>query len=676
VKRTSTPTRRALVAGLIATLLVTTVAIGPDPAGAAAQPVLWTDVMKVELGPTTLGSTSPSETVTFRNAGPGSAVGLELAVVGSSEIQIASTTCRGALDPGTSCTAQVRFVARSGMVASAGLVLSASGGLRRRVTLVGRPDAPASPLAVTATGHDFGPVAVGATTGARLIVITNISALPTTVTATAPAPTFAFLAGSSSCSGVLPAGATCTIGYRFRPPAAGPHELRGGLTVTGSTGGSRTYPVVLRGHGGTTGAPILTVSPTGFDFGRVIVGARSQPQTVTVTNTSATTQPIIGPGINGVTYALIGCNGSLAPGASCQIDITSAPREIGLHVHHLDLQLSFRDGRVHRVPFDLSTTAVGSVPRLRFTPAALDLGPLPVGATPATRTVVVTNTGAGPAQGLTVGSLPGPASLVVTGTSCGSILAAGASCTINVRYTPTSTARVVRNVEVRAIGLAPSHIAMWGGRRPGVEEAWIRYLLLAYFERQPVGVEASGPAAVIEQGIATRLDVATAIFTGEEHVGQVVQGLYQSTLGRPGDEAGVRFWVDQIRQRRRTLAQVVASFYGSAEYFAGIGGGTTRTWVADVYRKLLQRPADAAGVDYWVGQVAAQGRTRVALRFYDTPESRRTRVLGASFTLGRNPTETEISAWRTRLGQIGDLALTAEIASSAEVVLVAQQLDL
>jgi len=91
-----------------------------------------------------------------------------------------------------------------------------------------------------------------------------------------------------------------------------------------------------------------------------------------------------------------------------------------------------------------------------------------------------------------------------------------------------------------------------------------------------------------------------------------------------------------------------------------------------VYRKLLGRPPDAAGLDYWVDQVTASGRTRVAQRFYETPESRRTRVLDVLSPLGRLPTETELAAWRTRLGQIGDLALAAEVAASADVVRAAQ----
>jgi len=669
--------RRALAAGLLAVLVASSiVALGASPAAAAVAPVLWTDVTALELAPTTIGSTSAFETVPFRNAGPGTASGLTVVIEGSTELQLASSTCGPTLAAGTSCAATVRFVPTTGMLAEGAVVLSGSGGVRRRVALTGRPEATSTPLRVTSTGLDFGPVAVNAASATRSILITNPTAFPTPlVISQAPVSTASFIAVADSCGSVLAAFATCSLGFRFRPGTAGPHELRSGVTVSAAGGAARTYPVVFRGHGGA-GGPVLAVSPTGLDFGRVGIGEHSAPQAITVTNTSATTQTIGSLGIDTTRYDVaFGCLAALAPGASCQLDVVARPAELGLQVRRHRLTLHLPEGRVHSVPLDLSVTATGSQPRLRIHPQTVDFGPLPVGATPATRTVTVTNTGTGPAQGLTVeaqGASPQP---VLTGTTCGATLAASASCVVNLRYTPTTTARVFRPIEIDATALQPQELGVWGGRRLGVEEAWIAYLIGRFFERLPVGSEATDLARAIEAGTITRTAAAGTIVTGEEFVGQLVQRFYLDTLGRYGEAAGVRYWVGEIRAGRRTIAQVAASFYASPEYFEGLGGGTARTWVADVYEKLLLRPAEPAGLDYWVGEVARQGRTRVALRFYETPESRGTRVLFLHGLVGLQPTDTEVAAGRTRLGQIGDLGLMAELAATAPVVRAAQDGD-
>jgi len=664
---------RALATALLAVLVATTVgALGASPAGAAAAPLLWTDVMEVEFAPTTIGSASPPETVTFTNNGP-AASGVALALEGSSAFRIELTTCQEALAATESCTARVRFNPTTGAMAHGAVVLSANGGSRRRISLVGRPET-SSPLRVISTGMDFGPVPVGVLSDGRFVSITNTSSAATSLSLALPTVTgTGFAVSDNSCGATLAGFANCRVSYRFRPQTAGRHEVRSGLTVT-VLGAPRTYPVTLRGHGGRAGAPVFSVNPTGLDFGPIAIGGRSFPQRISVTNTSSTPQTVRVERFSPLYEVGAGCSGqTLAPGVSCGFDLVAAPTELGLNAerHTAEVEVG---GRSHPVPMDLSVTAVGNAPRLRVTPSWVDFGPAPLGSTPRVRTVRVTNTGTGLAVGPTVQSTPGTPLLAVTGSSCGATLPAGASCTLSVRYTPTAAGRVVRLFKVVA-GSVGQSLLLWGGLRPGVEEAWVIHLLSTLLGRLPAGTEARDLAVAIEGGTTTRSAVATAMVTGEEYVTDLVQGFYIATLGRPGEAAGVAFWVAQIRERRRTVAQVVTSFYGSPEYFAGLGGGTKQTWVADVYRKLLGRPADAAGLEYWVDQVTASSRTRVAQRFYETPESRLTRVRAVLEPIGRAVTETEIAAWITRLVQIGDLALAAEVAASADAVRAAQDVE-
>ena len=123
----------------------------------------------------------------------------------------------------------------------------------------------------------------------------------------------------------------------------------------------------------------------------------------------------------------------------------------------------------------------------------------------------------------------------------------------------------------------------------------------------------------------------------DEWVGHVVTGYYASTLGRQPDPVGLADWVSRIRQGT-PVADVAASFYASEEYYRSTGG-TPRAWVADLYRELLGREADAQGLDHWTRAMASgTPRTTVAALFYGSEETVRKRVTDLyQHLLGRAP---------------------------------------
>jgi uncharacterized protein with LGFP repeats len=168
-------------------------------------------------------------------------------------------------------------------------------------------------------------------------------------------------------------------------------------------------------------------------------------------------------------------------------------------------------------------------------------------------------------------------------------------------------------------------------------------------------------------GATSKATFIRELTVSSEYLSRIVQGFYQDTLGRNGSSADVAFWVGRIQSGRMTVAQVAASFYASAEYFSGIGGGTNPTWVADLYQKLLGRTAPQSDIDYWAAEAAAKGRSNVALRFFQSPESRATRVRGLyQMLLGRTPSSTDVSYWSPRILTQGDLALATTLASMQE----------
>ncbi len=182
----------------------------------------------------------------------------------------------------------------------------------------------------------------------------------------------------------------------------------------------------------------------------------------------------------------------------------------------------------------------------------------------------------------------------------------------------------------------------------------------------PTEPRAEADTVALDAGLA-RSTYLTRLSTSDEWLAAVVDQMYQDTLGRPGDPSGTAFWINQLRTGRRTVAQAAASFYASDEYYRGFGGGTDRTWVADLYPKLLGRTADPSGLDYWTRQTHLTGRDSVARRFYQSPESARNRVRGLyQDLLGRAPDPSGLTYWSGRVVRDGDLALAVQLAASSE----------
>ena len=98
--------------------------------------------------------------------------------------------------------------------------------------------------------------------------------------------------------------------------------------------------------------------------------------------------------------------------------------------------------------------------------------------------------------------------------------------------------------------------------------------------------------------------VAQAIAHSAEYYQKfVIEPAYLSLLGRPADSAGIQFWVPQM-QGGLTDQELEAGFVASDEFFTK-AGGTDTDWVDAVYQLLLGRPADPAGLQFWLAQFAA-----------------------------------------------------------------------
>jgi probable HAF family extracellular repeat protein len=194
--------------------------------------------------------------------------------------------------------------------------------------------------------------------------------------------------------------------------------------------------VALSGAVAATSAPIATLSPTSETFSTEAIGTTSAAQTVTLKNTGTTSLQITAIAIAGANAADFAqthnCATSLAAGTSCSISVTFKPTASGTRT----AALSVTDNSAGS-PQKVGLTGIGTTAKL--SPTSLSLGTIVLGTSSPAKPVTLTNIGT---TTLTISGI------AITGTNagdfaqthtCGSSLAAGASCSVSVTFNPTAS---------------------------------------------------------------------------------------------------------------------------------------------------------------------------------------------------------------------------------------------
>ena len=81
--------------------------------------------------------------------------------------------------------------------------------------------------------------------------------------------------------------------------------------------------------------------------------------------------------------------------------------------------------------------------------------------------------------------------------------------------------------------------------------------------------------------------------------------LYEAAFNRTPDKAGLGYWIKSLDQGI-SLESVSKSFLESSEFQALYGDmNSTELLVTAMYKNVLNRSPDAAGMDYWQGEIAS-----------------------------------------------------------------------
>jgi hypothetical protein len=316
----------------------------------------------------------------------------------------------------------------------------------------------ASPASLT-----FGSQAVGTTSSAQTVVLTNTGANPLLITSITTSGDFAETdSETAKCLGqTVMSGASCSMEVTFAPTQTG--SRTGVVTIGGNlTGGDVT--VALSGTGTPPG--VVTISPTTLDFGAWPVNSTSSNLQVTVENTGTVAVPITGVTVTApFVLASSTCTGSLAPPstsptappAACQMEVAFAPTQAGAATG----TLTFTDSS-NTLTVALSGSGQ-SLPTDNLSPSSLTFSGTVDGQLSAAQVITLTNNGDLPLEGISIPPLSG---VFQTTNKCTTQLPAHSSCDIGVVFAPvqpgnqTGTLTITdalrtQTVALSGIGLLP-----------------------------------------------------------------------------------------------------------------------------------------------------------------------------------------------------------------------------
>jgi hypothetical protein len=398
-------------------------------------PVICHGQAIVTLSPTSLifsgqllNTTSAGKAVTLTNSGN---AGLTITSITASGNFGASSNCPispSTLAAAAHCTITVTFKPSvSGSVSGEVTILDNASGSPHLVNLSGTG---LTAISLSPTSLIFGTIAVGTTSAAKTVTLTNNLSTALIIGFSASGDYAVIGSGTTPCGSSLAGKAKCTMGVTFKPKSNG--SINGAVTITYNSTFS-PQEVALSGSGSGGPSSPLTFSPTSLAFTNQLVGTKSTSKTVTVTNSTALSLSISKIAASG-NFAAAGsgatpCGGSLAAGAKCTIAVSFSPTINGVVKGAVAITNSTTVS-----PQVYNVSGTGALP-LGFSPASITFAARPVGTTSSPVTVTLTNN---QTTALTMSfAASGEFKLTPSGTTpCGASLAALAKCTLGVTFTP------------------------------------------------------------------------------------------------------------------------------------------------------------------------------------------------------------------------------------------------
>lgn len=292
------------------------------------------------------------------------------------------------------------------------------------VSLAGSAVAPH--LSLDMASLEFGNVPTN-TTSTLILTLSNTGGADLTFGQTTGLMAPFSMVGGPAPGATLAPGASLSVSVSFSPAGAGNFA-----TTVQFESDSDWGPETLTLNGDGYAAPRMEASSSTVAFGSTVLNT-TVTQNVTFTNTGAASLTITGVTKPTTPFGATGTpavNSTLPPGGSFTATLSYKPTATGSHSGRL--VVSSTGGNI-----TVTLSGVGvAAPKLASSPASLAFGTIAVNTT-STKTLVISNSGGAP---LTITSCTAPAApFGASGLpASGAVMAAGASITVTVNFSPTT----------------------------------------------------------------------------------------------------------------------------------------------------------------------------------------------------------------------------------------------
>jgi hypothetical protein len=378
----------------------------------------------VSLFPTSLtfpaqlvGISSSAQSVTLSNTGSAT---LSITSITVSGDFFQTNNCGASLATSASCTLSVTFKpTATGTRTGAVTITDNANPATQTVSLTGTGTAPV--VSLSPTSLTFPAQAVGGSSSAQSVTLSNTGSATLSITSITVSGNFS---QTNTCGSSVAASGSCTLSVTFTPTATG---TRTGVVTITDNASPTTQTVSLTGTG--VDAPVVSLSPASLTFPAQRVGTASSAQSVTLKNTGSATLSITSITVSGDFSQTNTCKSSVAVSGSCTLSVTFKPTAAGTRTGVVTIT-----DNASPTAQTVSLTGTGTAPVVTLSPTSLTFPAQKLGTSSSAQSVTLRNTGN---ASLTITSIKVSGNFSETNT-CGSFVAASASCTLSVTFKPTA----------------------------------------------------------------------------------------------------------------------------------------------------------------------------------------------------------------------------------------------
>jgi sugar lactone lactonase YvrE len=313
-------------------------------------------------------------------------------------------------------------------------------------------------------------------------------------------------------------GSYCDVSVNFTPTTSG--SLSGAFVLTDNNlnGNDVTQSIQVSGNATGAPAPAVTLTPS-LAFPNTNAASTATAMAATLSNTGNATLNITGitiAGANPSDFALStganACGTTLAANSTCSIYVTFTPATASSFT--ATLQVADNASGSPQASTLTGTGTVPPAPVAALTPAMVPFGSATAGTTSGPNQLTLSNTGNAVLNitGITiVGTNPSDFALSTGANACGTSLAADASCSIYVTFTPASAASFSATVQVadNAAGSPQTSTLTGTGTAPPA----------------PAVTLAPSPVAFASQLIGTTSATTTVVLTNSGNATLTITGI-------------------------------------------------------------------------------------------------------------------------------------------------------